>query len=512
MCLREIRVFQCPSRAGPVRVHTDKVNVLCAALEPCPGHLWERCEVYYNSMCPTCSGRISSVPPAAIQSFRINWTPRDNKEALDNEWVKRYVGDWASFMNLVLHSLIVLNSNDESVVTWETLHRLRESLSQEQACKEHGHRAPHCLCDANKSEIKQFLYNAASAVRNRAALQIINRIRWALWRLDEAVDTPARRLDMVYHRVASQRREAALLADRRRHFRYFREGRGRHRPVGAGQLASRRTAMQELWADALQRVNGVQAPPPGDAVGYVVWELINRRLTVLTVMGNMMMEDVGVSDERLKLAYEHMLAILPARGNRGASNIPELERLSTRVTQNFRGARLLNQIRWVRDVAHTWLTETKEAWNRREATYQAYEAFFNLYTEPLTGQQLEDSIANGTHGTGEACPVCYGHYFDGAPDQSQVQASPNMRPLRARADSDTSVDDSIHHHEPARPEAETRPLWEFYESDDKYEGGEIPVRVSACGHVFGARCLFRLWVGSSEGRIWTCPLCRTTAS
>ncbi|ROT36535.1 hypothetical protein SODALDRAFT_362346 [Sodiomyces alkalinus F11] len=479
MCLREIRIFQCPSRAGPVNVHTDKVNVLCSALQPCPAHLWERCEIYYNSACPACSGRLSSVPAAEIHAFRINWTPRDNQVALDNEWVKNYLKDWASFMNLVLQSLIVLNTEDFPGFKKEALYRLRESLLQEQACKEQAHRVDDCFCDANRSETKQFLYNPASGVRSRAALEVTDRIMQAIAAMDEELrrNGDPRRSEIVSPLISSLARESDEFECRRDNFRFFRQGRGRHRPISAEQHAARLAAMQELWKHALERSHAAERPPPGDMARWIQWHVVNARLTALTLMGNLMMEDVGISDERLRLAFERMLTVLPARAHRGPSDVPELEALATKVTQRFRAGRLMYQMQWLRLVTQNWLGERKEAWDSREATYQWYEAIFNYCTVPLTGQQLEDCIANGTRGTGAACPVCYGDYFDGAPDQSQAQANPG----RPRTDSDTSSGPTAHVHtahvqSPAAPEGrQGHPaLWEFYEPDDRYDGGEIP--------------------------------------
>lgn len=48
----------------------------------------------------------------------------------------------------------------------------------------------------------------------------------------------------------------------------------------------------------------------------------------------------------------------------------------------------------------------------------------------------------------------------------------------------------------------------FFLKNSRFTTGEIPVRITRCGHVFGERCLFNSWATKLPRGPWKCPVCR----
>ncbi|KAM0279216.1 hypothetical protein ACHAQH_004761 [Verticillium albo-atrum] len=524
MCIRDVRIYTCLGEEDlDVKTHVEKVNILCAALEPCPADLWDRRETRHPYGCPSCSGRSSLVTPAGLPDGVVTWmTPRDPD--VDARFADRYASDWASCMRSLVGCLLAQDQGPRAVLSWEDIYSAYAWLTRETACKEHSHWLNRCRCDANASDVKRFLYNPAAAVRTMAVTRASQPVRDLVYRHDAV--HPSRHAEAQQRGAAEAASELRLRrehAERKEAFPFFRDGRARCQPFWEEQFKFRTTLLEHqarttllLQDKALQPWHGGR----GHEVGMLDNEAqdILARTAVLRCMGHMMVEDVGLSDARLQLVLERVFEIVPSTWRRRPS-LPSLEQLASTVSDHMTTA-IARELQSLDDLCRAWLTERKSGWFGKETAYQQSQLLFWRLTQELTGAQLRAAIEDRTHtalgtewpdsGKDLSCPLCTNPYFE-APDSSQLARSPEgpqggwqKRPGVGPASDGTSVHSRTSADERSRDVED----WEFYYEGNKYCEGEVPVKIVQCKHVFGARCLFQMLVRQGPETDWSCPHCK----
>ncbi|EGY15544.1 uncharacterized protein VDAG_06708 [Verticillium dahliae VdLs.17] len=491
MCIRDVRIYTCLGQEErDVKTHIEKVNILCAALEPCPADLWDRRETRHPYGCPSCTGRSSLVTPAGLPDVVVTWTtPRHDD--VDAQFADRYVSDWASYMRPLIGCLLTHTWGPRGALSWDDMYAAYAWLTRETACKEHSHWLNRCRCDANASDVRRFLYNPATALRTMAATRAGQPIRDLVYRRDAV--HPSRHSEVIERATAEAASETRLRrehAERKEAFPFFRDGRARCQPYWEAQFKFRTTLLEHQARTTLLLEDRASRPWHrmwGDEPEMLDMEAHDNgvRTAVLRCMGHMMVEDIGLSDARLQLVLERLFEIVPAP---------------------------------------TWLVQQKSDWFAKETVYQQSQLLFWFLTREVTGAQLRAGTQLQTQGgDGDVpegrdvpeggdvpqgaqdvfcCPLCTNAYFDAADGAELLAASP------AGHGPGESHGTSVHSRTSADERSRDREDWAFYYERDRYCEGEVPVEIVQCGHVFGARCLFQLLVRQGPETDWSCPDCR----
>ncbi|KAG7139765.1 hypothetical protein HYQ45_003305 [Verticillium longisporum] len=523
MCIRDVRIYTCLGQEErDVKTHIEKVNILCAALEPCPADLWDRRETRHPYGCPSCTGRSSLVTPAGLPDVVVTWTtPRHDD--VDAQFADRYVSDWASYMRPLIGCLLTHTWGPRGALSWDDMYAAYAWLTRETACKEHSHWLNRCRCDANASDVRRFLYNPATALRTMAATRAGQPIRDLVYRRDAV--HPSRHSEVIERATAEAASETRLRrehAERKEAFPFFRDGRARCQPYWEAQFKFRTTLLEHQARTTLLLEDRASRPWHrmwGDEPEMLDMEAHDNgvRTAVLRCMGHMMVEDIGLSDARLQLVLERLFEIVPAPWRRRPS-LPALEQLASTITTHMTTTAVRRGLQEVDDACRTWLVQQKSDWFAKETVYQQSQLLFWFLTREVTGAQLRAGTQLQTQGgDGDVpeggdvpqgaqdvfcCPLCTNAYFDAADGAELLAASP------AGHGPGESHGTSVHSRTSADERSRDREDWAFYYERDRYCEGEVPVEIVQCGHVFGARCLFQLLVRQGPETDWSCPDCR----
>ncbi|EEY20958.1 predicted protein, partial [Verticillium alfalfae VaMs.102] len=318
MCIRDVRIYTClGEEERDVKTHVEKVNILCAALEPCPADLWDRRETRHPYGCPSCTGRSSLVTPAGLPDVVVTWTtPRDDD--VDAQFADRYASDWASYMRPLIGCLLAHTWGPRGALSWDDIYAAYAWLTRETACKEHSHWLNRCRCDANASDVKRFLYNPAIALRTMAATRAGQPIRDLVYRRDAV--HPSRHAEVIERATAEAASETRLRrehAERKEAFPFFRDGRVRCQPYWEAQFKFRTTLLEHQARTTLLLEDRASRPwhrAWGDEPEMLDMEAHDNgvRTAVLRYLGHMMVEDIGLSDARLQLVLERLFEVVPA--------------------------------------------------------------------------------------------------------------------------------------------------------------------------------------------------------
>ncbi|WYZ42138.1 hypothetical protein EsH8_V_001033 [Colletotrichum jinshuiense] len=400
-------------------------------------------------MCPGCSGESPAVPRTT--PIADEWQ-RDNSQ--DTAWAQGYVSEYCNSALLWIRARFDADdvSNEEMVEVWY------RSLFLERRCKEDDHRVGVCRCDANGP--LGFLYNPASAARRYLTDQAAEKLEKD-WRVQSG------EMQQVF-----ATRHAVLSAMCQEQNLCFGGGIGRQ-PFFSEQAVRRRR--RTLTKKIEHNLRAAQDAILRSAEDLGSWSDVHtlestqtaRRASLINFMGEVLLHDSGISNGRLGLAIDRLAHVILLPESRQQSRIASLERVAEVASSTDRGSKPDDPFMcFVQAVQKYYFTRRKQ-WNVEVQRYKARRALFDTIVEPF--DVTDPWGLTGPNGKDE-CVICNTPYFD-APSAADLSA-----------DASHGADMSGH--------------------------GEPPVRIKACGDLFGRRCLFQ-WMTdpTASNREPRCPSC-----
>lgn len=372
-------------------------------------------------------------------------------------WADRYINDWAQVMDL-LHVIVAqppgqpMTFGDQADIVYKLL---SESL-----CGDLSHYTGSCTCDAKLDIKAMFLCNPASALRTATVGDL-----WGTWTKSNPIPK------QVVQYAAAKLRE--IQYDRYEMFDFLRYERGLQPLLSNDEMLHSQALVAETLREAFNsqgQALGEELGGADDGIPQAVDRML-RRYQVVKVMASMMLEDVGISSERLQLAVSRMARIAREPKNRRWNKTVPLERLAWRVGEEEGNPDVTGKIIGVVGEKSSWLQDQKTQWWENLRRYQEVRTVFAEVTEEISRDEWESLREEGEV---TECDICGNGFFE-APatgDGSLAWAESN-----------------------------------FFSVLNRYEGGEGLVMITGCGHIFGERCLFQNWARTDVKQNWSCPAC-----